>query len=134
MCWWPHLSCCDAGGSRRGLPQTGKGHFIILIIQIFLTDAALHRGKMFPFYCGVGVNEGCTNLGFGSSDPTQLTCTTPGAEFHSWVRPTDVSSGMAEPLQASWETTLASEHPQTPCNNSPVQIQTQVLSLMLKSL
>lgn len=49
------------GGSRKGLPQPGKGHFIIFIIHIFLTEAALHRGRVFPLGWGVGVNEGCTN-------------------------------------------------------------------------
>lgn len=36
------------GGTRKGLPQAGKGHFIFFIIHIFLTEAALHRGKGFP--------------------------------------------------------------------------------------
>lgn len=106
------------GDSRKGLPQTGKGHFIIFIIHILLTEAALHRGKVFPLGCGVGGNEGCTN-GRGLAALTPHTHT--GAGLQSRLRPSHASSGMAEPSQASWETMWASECRWTPCNNNPKQ-------------
>lgn len=118
------------GGSRKGPPQTGKGHFIIFKIHIFLTEAALHRGKMCPLGCGVGLKEGCTN-GRGLAG---LTPHTLWGWLQSRVRPNDVSSGMAEPFQASWGTMLASECPWHLATTDPCQIQSQLLSLVLKLL
>lgn len=129
LCWWhpPEL----LGGSRKGLPQTEKGHYIIFRIHIFLTEAVLHRGRVFPLGCWIGGNEGCPN-GRGLAALTLHTHTVGLGCSHG-------SGPAMSPL--GWQN--LSRLLRTPCGllsayghlttAAPSTTQTQFLSLMLKS-
>lgn len=77
------------------------------------------------------MNEGCTNgRGLAALTPHNSSAhTLCRAGLQPRVRPSDFSSGMAEPFQASWETTLASGCLWTPCKNSVMRNSDSVPSI-----